>query len=80
MSRASVGCATAFSCTVVSIKRQGPLSYNERYKHFERLIVLGFHLALWWAHDAGGGPGGQPSLSEDTEDTTNRSAGWRFAD
>jgi hypothetical protein len=26
-------------------QHQSPLSYNERYKHFERLIVLGFHLA-----------------------------------
>src|SRR6267142_839735 len=81
VSRASVGCATSFSCTVVpdttrsgslvsivplqcaterlscnsaaicssgasrATEHQGPLSYNERYKHFDRLIVLGFHLA-----------------------------------
>jgi hypothetical protein len=58
---------------------EGPLSYNERYKHFDRLIVWGFHSALWQARDAGGGPAGLPPLSEGTDDTTIR-AGWRFAD
>src|SRR3981081_1165612 len=62
-----------------SAEHHGLLSYNERYKHFERLIVLGFHLAWRWAHDAGGGSGGRPPLSESTE-TVIRSAGWRFAD
>jgi hypothetical protein len=31
------------------------------------LIVVGFHLTSRWAHDAGGGPEGRPSLSEGTE-------------
>jgi hypothetical protein len=29
-----------------SAEHQGLLSYNERYKHYDRLIVLGIHLAL----------------------------------
>jgi hypothetical protein len=44
------------------------------------LIVVGFHLTSRWVHDVGGRPEGRPSLSDDTENTVNRNAGWRFAD
>ena len=53
-------------------KRRTPASsYNERSNHFDRLIVVGFHLTSRWVHDVGGRPEGRPSLSDDTENILN---------